>query len=73
MHILVAEGRPHDALLAVAVDPQPAPPQALGPIVHNVPRVVELLGALVQLQTDDAALGQVRDQEPVALLVPPTV
>ena len=34
---------------------------------------MELLGALVQLQSDDAALGQVGDQEPVALLVLPSI
>ena len=73
MDILVAEGRPHDALLAVAVDPKPAPPQALRPVIHNVPGLMQQLGALVQLQPDDAAVGQVGDLEPVARVVCPPV
>ena len=73
MDILVAEGRPHDALLAVAVDPQPAAPQALRPVIHDVPGLMQQLGALVQLQTDDAAVGQVGDREPVARVVCPPV
>ena len=73
VHILVAEGRPHDALLAVAVDPQPAAPQALRPVVHNVPGLMQQLGTLVQLQPDDAAVGQVGNLEPVARVVGPPV
>ena len=73
MDILVAEGRPHDALLAVAVDPQPAAPQTLGPVIHDVPGLMQQLGALVQLQSDDAAVGQVGDREPVARVVRPPV
>ena len=69
----VAEGRPQDVLLTLAVHPQPAAPQSVRPVVNDVPGVMEQSGALVQLQPDHARVGEMGDMELVANVMFPTI
>ena len=68
----VAQGRPDDPLLTVAVHTQPAAPQAVLAIVHQVPGVSYQLLSFPQLKADQADLGPVKQVKSVRVSLLPS-